>query len=155
MSVDVNQINAVYRATKSIMSNHFGADISRGKPQAGQGSIPSDDVSVVLGVKGELSGQIICSVSEGTAKNIVGAMMGGMEVSELDDMAWSAVQEFGNWVGGTTATELSNENYNIDVTPPIVNEGKSNFHSTSKFITVPMDTSLGSVCIHISLSDKS
>ncbi|AOM83445.1 chemotaxis protein CheX [Salisediminibacterium beveridgei] len=152
--MDVNQINAVYRATKSIMSNHFGADIKRGQPQAGHGSVPSDQVSVVLGVKGELAGQIICSISEDTAKNIVGVMMGGMQVSTLDDIGWSAVQEFGNWVAGTTATELYNENYTVDVTPPIINEGESKFHSTSKFITLPMDSSLGKVSIHISLSEK-
>lgn len=152
--MEVNQINAVYRATKSIMANYFGADIKRGQPWAGQGSVPSDQVSVVLGVKGELSGQIICSISESTAKNIVGAMMGGMEITTLDEMGWSAVQEFGNWVAGTTATELYNENYNVDVTPPIVNEGASKFHSTSKFITVPMDSSLGKVSIHISLMEK-
>lgn len=57
-------------------------------------------------------------------------MMGGMTVKTLDEMGWSAIQEFDNWVAGSTASELSKQNCVIDVTPPAVNEGTSKFHST-------------------------
>ncbi|CAM3976681.1 chemotaxis protein CheX [Alkalicoccus chagannorensis] len=144
-------INAVCRAARNIMVDHFKVDVEPDKPYTGKSAVPSNDVSVVLGVSGELTGQIICSVNNGTAKNIVGTMMGGMEVKEMDDMGWSAIQEFGNWVAGSTATELSKESCIIDVTPPVVNEGSSRFHSSKTFITVPMKSSIGSLDVHISL----
>ncbi|GEL08518.1 chemotaxis protein CheX [Salisediminibacterium halotolerans] len=150
--MEADQINAVYKATKSIMANHFGADITRGQPSISGASIPSDDVSVVLGVKGQLAGQIICSLTYQTAQKIIAAMMGGAKVEQIDEMGWSAIQEFGNWIAGSTATELSEVNYLTDVSPPIVNEGVSKFHSSSKFITIPIDSSLGLLSVHISLA---
>jgi chemotaxis protein CheX len=77
-----------------------------------------------------------------------------MTVDSLDDMGWSAIQEFGNWIAGSTATELSKEECIIDVTPPVVNDGASNFRSTKKFITVPLESTIGEVSIHISLDGK-
>lgn len=152
--MNVNHINAVCQATKSIMSNHLGLDIRSYKPSSSQGVIASNDVSVLLGVNGQLSGQIICTLSTDTCKKIVGTMMGGMTIETMDDMGWSAIQEFGNWVAGSAATELSLQGCIIDVTPPVVNEGLSKFHSTKMFITVPMESTIGKISIHVSLSEK-
>ncbi len=121
--MNVKYVNAICRATKGIMDMHFGLSVKALAPTAGIGSFPSNDVSVILGVKGELTGQIVCTFSRKTAKKIVGSMMGGITVEQLDEIGWSAVQEYGNWVAGTAATELSKEDCLIDVTPPIVNEG--------------------------------
>lgn len=152
--MNANHINAVCRATKTMMTNHFGVEISHKSPVGVQGFVASNEVSVVLGVHGELTGQIICSLDVETAKKIVGNMMGGLTIETLDEMGWSAIQEFGNWVAGSTATELSKENLIIDVTPPVVNDGKSNYRSAKRFITIPMDSTLGKIDVHISLSNK-
>ncbi|WP_026688874.1 chemotaxis protein CheX [Alteribacter aurantiacus] len=152
--MNVDHINAVCRATKGILSSHFGLEVEPKTPKAGVHAIPSNDVSVVLGVNGEVNGQIVCAVDEQTAKNIVGVMMGGMTILDLDDMSWSAIQEFGNWIAGSTATELSKVNCLIDVTPPIVNDGRSSFRSSEQFITVPLASTLGQIDVHISLHKK-
>ncbi|MCM2676702.1 chemotaxis protein CheC [Alkalicoccobacillus plakortidis] len=60
------------------------------------------------------------------------------------------MKEFGNWIAGTTATELSNEQCIIDVTPPVTNEGSSIFHSSEKYLTLSLDSSLGQIDIHLS-----
>ncbi|WP_368505566.1 chemotaxis protein CheX [Alkalihalophilus sp. As8PL] len=151
--MNVQYVNAICRATKSILTGHLGVEVDILRPSAGSGSVPSNDISVILGVKGELKGQIICTFSTETAINIVSAMMGGMEVQQLDNMGWSAVQEFGNWVAGTTATELSKEECIIDVTPPVINEGESKFHSSYPYITVPLGSPIGDIRVHISVSE--
>lgn len=152
--MNANHVNAVCRATKSILSTHFGLEVTIMKPSVSKTAVPSDDVSVVLGVNGQLTGQIICSISEDTAKKIVGAMMGGLTIETIDEMGWSAIQEFGNWVAGSTAVELSKENCLIDVTPPVVNEGESTFRSGITFITIPLDSQLGLIHVHISLKER-
>lgn len=154
MSMNANHVNAICRATKSILLNHFGIDVTPEAATAGKGSVPSNHVSVILGINGQLNGQIICSFSSDTAKKIVGVMMGGMEIQELDEMGWSAVQEFGNWVAGTTATELSKEQCIIDVTPPIINEGQSQFRSNKMFVTVPLASQIGLIDVHISVKEE-
>lgn len=146
-------VNAICRATRGILTNHFGVEATSKNPSAGSGNIPSNDVAVILGVKGELRGQIICSFSDRTAKKLVSIMMGGMEIHQLDQIGWSAVQEFGNWVAGNTATELSKEACIIDVTPPVVNEGNSTFRSAAPFITVPLTSQIGDIQVHISVKN--
>ncbi|MFC0561740.1 chemotaxis protein CheX [Halalkalibacter alkalisediminis] len=152
--MNVNHINAICRATKEILTNHFGLIVSPLVASAGTGTIPSNDISVILGVKGQLQGQIICSFTSDTAKKLVGVMMGGIQIDHLDEIGWSAVQEFGNWVAGTTATELSKESCIIDVTTPIVNEGESRFHSSSPFVSVPLDTPIGEIHVHIAVKEE-
>lgn len=151
--MNVNHINAICRATKEILTNHFGLNVLPLAASAGTGSIPSNGISVILGVKGQLKGQIICSFSSETAKKLIGVMMGGNQIDQLDEMGWSAIQEFGNWVAGTTATELSKESCLIDVTTPIVNEGESTFHSSSPFVSVPLDTAIGEIHVHIAVKE--
>lgn len=152
--MNVVHINAITAATKSILQNHFGLEVTPLRPTAGQSPVSSNQVSVILGVSGQLEGQIICSFTFGTAKKIVGVMMGGMDIQEIDDIGWSAVQEFGNWVAGTTATELSKADCIIDVTPPFINEGDSKFRSTKTFISVPLQTTIGELVVHISVKEK-
>ncbi|KHF39187.1 chemotaxis protein CheX [Halalkalibacter okhensis] len=152
--MNVNHVNAICRATQEILTNHLGLEVSHQAPSSGIGSIPSNEIAVILGVKGELLGQIVCSFSANTAKEIVGAMMGGIQIDHLDEMCWSAVQEFGNWIAGRTATELSKESCIIDVTTPIINEGESKLHSSYPFITVPMDSRIGRIYVHISVKEE-
>jgi chemotaxis protein CheX len=152
--MNAKHINAICRATENILVNHFGVEVKPLKPRLEQLAVPSNEVSVILGVNGQLNGQIICSINMQTAKNIVGVMMGGLTVDDLDDIGWSAIQEFGNWVAGTTATELSKEAVIIDVTPPIINEGISKFRSARQFITVPLDSKIGLLDVQISVKEE-
>jgi chemotaxis protein CheX len=152
--LNAKHVNAICRATEYIFVNHFGVDVKPLQPRIKQNLVPSNQVSVILGVNGHINGQIICAIDVQTAKNIVGVMMGGVLIEELDDMGWSAIQEFGNWVAGTTATELSKEEVVIDVTPPIINEGSSNFRSTKTFITVPLETKIGLIDVHIAVKEE-
>ncbi|WP_018921593.1 chemotaxis protein CheX [Salsuginibacillus kocurii] len=149
--MDANHVNAITRAAKSIMVSHLGMSVEVNAPYVTASDIASEQISVILGVNGELEGQIICSMKEDTAKSIVGTMMGGMDIQHLDDMSWSAIQEFGNWIAGTTATELSKEATTIDVTPPVINEGASSFHASSSFITLPLTSQIGDLNVHVSV----
>lgn len=153
-TMDVKYINAVCRATESIFQNFFGLEAKAQAPYAGSFSVSARSISVILGVHGELKGQIIVSFDVDTAKKIVGNMMGGMEINELDDLGWSAVSEFGNWVAGTSATEIASEGVIVDVTTPVINEGNSTFRTNNIFISVPLETEIGIIQVHISLKKE-
>lgn len=154
IELNVKHVNAICRATKELLTNHFGLTVTPLPPRAGTGTVPSNNIAVILGVKGELTGQIVCTFSDVTVKELVGIMMGGVQIDQLDELGWSAVQEFGNWVAGTTATELSKESCIIDVTTPIVNEGESRLHSSNPFVTVPLDSNIGKIEVHIAVKEE-
>lgn len=145
------QINAIHNAMNQILTGYLGVEVTTLDATKVKGYITSTGVSVILGLKGDWQGQLICSFSKHTAYQIIGTMMGGMQISEIDEMGWSAVEEFGNWIAGSAATELSNEGYFIDVTPPVINEGNSHFHSQKELLSLPHNTPIGSFEVHINL----
>ncbi|MBU9713154.1 chemotaxis protein CheX [Evansella tamaricis] len=151
--MNVDHVNAVCRATKTILTNHFGIEVTPLNPSAQKHDFLSNNVSVLLGINGDLSGEIICSIDEQTAINIVSIMMGGLTIEKLDDMGRSAIQEFGNWIAGSTAMELSKQQF-VDVTPPVVKEGIVHFQGGKLFITVPLRSTLGLIEVHISLMEQ-
>lgn len=99
----------------------------------------ADNVTVMLGVTGSLTGQVCITMTETQAKDIASKMMCGMPVPVLDDLAKSAISELGNMIMGNAATILSTNNVLVDITPPTLITGNAAL-STTGIVTlmVPM-----------------
>src|SRR5690349_2800657 len=69
-----------------------------------EGTKKSGHVVITIGVTGDLVGSIVLSMNEDTAKWLASKMMFGMEVTELNDMAKSAIAELGNMIAGNSST---------------------------------------------------
>lgn len=54
-----------------------------------------------------------------TIKVVVGAMMGGVQIEEIDNMTRSAISEFCNMIMGNAATNLSYLNKKVNITSPV------------------------------------
>jgi len=146
-------MEALQEAADSLFKSHFGIHVEVTQLDIGNTEVKTEEISVLLGIVGDLKGQIICSFHEDTAKNIVGMMMGGMEISEIDEMAWSAIQEFGNWVAGTTAVEMSKKGIIVDVTPPVLNKGISIFRSPDQFTSIILKEIIGEIKVYAYLEN--
>ena len=72
---------------------------------------------------GQMNGDIVFGMSEGSALNIISAMMGGFEVSSLDEMGRSAISELSNMISGNATTKLSSQGVHVDITPPELLQG--------------------------------
>ncbi|MFZ4450526.1 chemotaxis protein CheX [Salibacterium aidingense] len=150
--MEAQHVNAITNAAVMIVEQHLGIEAKFSKPYVSGKQFLASDISVVMGVNGQLEGQIICTMEEKTARSIVGNMMGGMEISVLDDMGWSAIQEFGNWVAGRAASELAKAEAVIDISPPVINEGHSRFRMEKTFLTFPLSSAAGEVYLHVSIT---
>jgi len=85
----------------------------------------SEEVNVILGLAGEIHGNIVLGATKNTVIKIVSGMMGGMEITEVDEIVISGISEFTNMLGGTTITKLQTENF-VDITPPTVITSEGN-----------------------------
>lgn len=81
-------------------------------------NIKSLGVMMNLGIVGDIKGNIIYSLDNGSAKQIASTMMMGMPVNELDDMAQSALSELSNMLTANASTNLSEEGININISTP-------------------------------------
>ncbi len=62
---------------------------------------------IYLRIEGDLHGSIMFLLEEKSAYTLVGKLMGGMQVTELDEMAQSALKEIGNIITGSYLNSLS------------------------------------------------
>ena len=138
-AIRAEQINPFLMSARSVMQTVCGIDIKFGKIEKTDFKLDGEQMLIMLGITGELSGQACFVMSIEIAKKIASKMMMGMPVEEFDDMARSAISELGNMVMGNAATILSNNNVLIDITPPTIITGTTSIQSPdSTMFKVPL-----------------
>lgn len=96
-------------------------------------------VWIQIGISGHMNGDIVFGLHEDVALRIVSAMMGGFQITELDELSRSAISELGNMISGNASILLYNQGVKIDITPPqvIVKENAGKFEQ-KKALTIPL-----------------
>lgn len=85
-----------------------------------QSTVSIRDISVSIGLVGDVDGQIFMSMDAQTGKSIASEMLGGMEIIDVDEVVKSAVGELCNMVMGNACSSISLETANVDITTPTV-----------------------------------
>ncbi len=138
---NVEYINPFIEASQNVLRDFCRIETSLGKPYITNASYEGDTLIVIVGITGDLRGQVIINMRYDVACSIASNMMMGMPVPELNDMAKSAVSELANMILGNSATLFSKKNLILDITPPSICFG-SNLSisvSDSKTICIPLN----------------
>ena len=134
--MNVEYINPFIEASQSVFQMVTGENPGLGKVYLKNSPYSSDSVAIIVGITGKIRGQVVFSLSKNTAMGVASAMMCGMPVSELDEMAKSAISELANMILGNTATLLGSKGINIEITPPSMLIGDNIMISPTKMKTV-------------------
>src|SRR5690606_21203178 len=89
-----------------------------GKPAVRRVTIADGPYWLKVSIRGDMSGEIYYSFPPHVALRIVSGMMGGMMLTELDDIGRSALAELGNMICGNASTILYGHGFSIDISPP-------------------------------------
>lgn len=128
-------------------------NVESGKPFFNDEPLKKYEVCVLVGVLGDLQGQVICGMSSLTAKKIISQMM-GFEAQEIDQMGESAICELKNIIVGTASTNLSLTGYHCNITPPlflmggVIPEFLKHIHTA---LSIPITTPFGEIDINLAL----
>ena len=137
--INVDHINPFLMAASTIMRDACQMEMKIGRPYVKTTVFQSDSVIIMIGVTGEMRGQVMISFTTSKACQVASGMMMGMPVPELDDMAMSAISELGNMIMGNAATILSTKGIGIDITPPTVCRGAMKIsQSYARNVCIPM-----------------
>ncbi len=156
MSVNVDMINPFISASQSVLKDMAQLSTKMGSPYLKSPSYEGDVITVIIGITGEMRGQVIFSMQEPEACTIASHMMMGMPVPELNDMAKSAVSELTNMILGNAATIFSTKGISVDITPPnlVMGSNLSFTVSDSKTICVPLNREDGSAFMELNIAIK-
>jgi len=116
--------------------------------------ITAPGVVVIIGITGDIHGNVIYSMSEDVAKKIASTMM-GMNAEEFDDIAQSAVSELSNMLSASGCTELAAQGINADISTPTLMYGKFNANASfDRVLRVEMLANGLPFFIYVSLEKK-
>ena len=136
--LNVEFINPFLIATTAVLKDMCQIDVKVEKPYIKTNEFAEDSILIMIGVTGEMRGQVIIALTVDRACDVASKMMMGMPVDELNDIAISAISELGNMIMGNTATILSTKGIGIDITPPTICRGNiSIITSYAKNICIP------------------
>jgi chemotaxis protein CheX len=136
--INAEHINPFLIASTKILKDMCSVDVRVGKPYVKNTSFTDDTLVIMIGITGEIRGQVLIAIANDTACNLASKMM-MMPVTKLDEMSTSAVSELGNMILGNTATIFSTKGIGIDITPPTICMGDVSFSNNyTQNICVPL-----------------
>jgi chemotaxis protein CheX len=109
-------IQAFHTVLGSVTSKHIvSTDIH--KPF---GNADTHDISVMIGMVGDINGQVFLSMNSKVGQTLASDMMGGMEIAEADELVISAVSELCNMIMGNACSSICTDARQVDIMPPII-----------------------------------
>lgn len=144
-TLNAEHINPFLMAAKKVLQDICFVDASIQKPTLKEAKFDADVWLIMIGVTGEMHGQVVIAMTEKSACGIASKMC-MTDVKEIDDFGASALGELGNMVMGNAATVFSSNGIGIDITPPTLSHGQVSLTSThTQNLCVPLtfeDTTL-------------
>lgn len=136
ISADI--INPFLTAAMQMLKDVAQVETKMGAPSAKQAKFTSDTVVIMIGITGEMKGQVMMAFPNALACKVAGNMC-MTECTELSELFMSAICELGNMIMGNAATIFSIKGIGIDITPPTICVGDVTFTtSVSQNISIPL-----------------
>ena len=123
--MDVKHINPVLDAFTTVLSQLGFQKVERLGLSKTKSLIINKGVISNIGVIGKLKGSIVIGMDTDSAKKFASIMMMGMEVSEFDELATSAIAEMSNMVCANACTNFTEIGIDgLNISPPSIIVGK-------------------------------
>lgn len=151
--MDVKLLLPFLEALKSVLEQLGISGIARGGISKKDTMDVEQDVTAMIGIIGDIRGNIAYAMSNETARKIASVMMMGMPVEALDEISRSAIGELANMITGHASTLLSSGGIMVDITPPSIIFGSNVYFiiSTVQTIAIVMNTPYGPIEVNIGL----
>ncbi len=123
--MDVKHINAFITGLIEVTSMLGIDSLTRTALNARENLKTENEVNIIIGLVGDIRGNVVLSMQEKTAMNVASKMMGGLPVNEFDLISKSALCELTNMVSGRSASELEKIGVLTNITPPTLIHGSN------------------------------
>jgi chemotaxis protein CheX len=141
------------KATCEVFKLLLDLNVSPGDPHPLVTLDDSEDmINIVIGISGDLSGQVVYRFPKETTLEMV-KIMSGMDISEVDDFVASAMGEVANIISGNAMTNLSQQQLACDILPPKVmtEAAQPLVNNQSPILATEVTTPIGEVELNIQL----
>jgi chemotaxis protein CheX len=151
----IELVQPYLQAAKDVIGRETGSDVTVGRVMLRKPPASTDEISILIGVTGEIQGVVMILMSRQTALNIVSRIT-GETYAEFDDLAQSAVAEMANVISGRGGIGLAAFGRETTISPPAVLVGSKGGGVSTLDIPIyalPLETNCGTVELQIALKD--
>jgi chemotaxis protein CheX len=147
-------INPFLIAATDVLKSEINSEPTKGPLSLEHKPFTTQEVTALIAVTGNVQGSVFYCLSERTALNLVGIMM-GKRYPFFDEMAKSGIAELGNVITGRASMLLAEAGYPSKIAPPVMLEGRGTMISTLKIprLVVPLETKHGVLEVHVALQE--
>ncbi len=136
--MNAEHINPFLISSTKILKDMCSVDVRIGKPFIKDTEFTDDTLVILIGITGEIRGQVMIAITNQIACNLASKMI-MMPITQLDELSTSAIGELGNMILGNAATIFSTKGIGIDITPPTLCMGDVSFSNNyTQNICVPL-----------------
>jgi chemotaxis protein CheX len=151
--VKVEYINHFLDAGVRVIVQLIGGEVELGQIAVRTSIFTTQQVSIAVGITGQLSGLVIYGMSQVTATKIASAIIGNQHVS-FDAMAASAIGEMGNIISGNATMLMSKSGLHCNITPPSVIRGINVEIATAMpALVIPLYSKCGKIEVNVALAE--
>lgn len=138
--MDVKMINPFIEAVAAVMPQLGFSSIERKGLAVKVNPIQSEGVLAIIGITGKYKGNVLYCLEMADAFQIASKMMMGMPVTEMNEMAQSAISELSNMLSANASIKFDGMGIDMNISPPTLLYGsRSSMHLPSnKIISVQM-----------------
>lgn len=153
--MDVKYLNPFLAAASEVIEAEVNVKVQRGSITVHQGSLTTDEVTVLINLVGQIQGVVLLELSKQTGIGFVSKML-DQSISEFDNLSQSGIAELGNVISGKATVELSKTGVDSTISPPTMILGKGTQISTMDFqrLVVPLNTELGPITVHLAVKES-
>lgn len=150
--IQVEYINPFVTAAYEVLRAEIGGEIERGDLRIVQTHYTSQDVTVMIGVTGEIEGMVLFGTAELTAVRMASKIL-GEKIPVFNELAESAFAEIGNVISGLAMAEFEKSEIKCSISPPTVLIGHGTIISSLSIqrLLIPLLTQFGTIEISIAL----
>jgi chemotaxis protein CheX len=124
MKINAKFVNPFIEAGMSVVKQIANIDVRRGHLAYKGKPEPSYGVSIIIGVYGFLTGQVVYSMKTEVAERLVEKMLGGRSPQERKIMFVDTLGELANMItGNATAILNQKKDYSLKITTPAIATG--------------------------------
>lgn len=151
----VEFIRPFMTAAMQVLEAELGSKVKRGELSVEDERGTTQDVTVLIGITGDVEGVVLYGTSTQVANAIVSRLL-GMEKEEFDPLSESAFAELGNVIAGRAAGLFEEEGIHCTISPPSVITGTKTCISSPSLrrLVIPLETDLGAIQMSVALRDR-
>ncbi|HOW82396.1 MAG TPA: chemotaxis protein CheX [Spirochaetota bacterium] len=124
MNINAEFVNPFLEAASAVFKSILNVDLRRGKLIIKESPIPSMDVSIIIGITGAVTGEVVYSLGFNMVTKIAEILAPGLSPEQIKGEYKDIIGELANMITGNAMNLFATKGKTIEITTPTVVEGK-------------------------------